>query len=75
MKKKNKVQSEPTQRISYEEQSRILDLALSKLSEELGYPIEIRDMNWKPPAEITSGSMRPLSVKPKNTGGKNEKEK
>ena len=61
MKKKNKVQSEPTQRISYEEQSRILDLALSKLSEELGYPIEIRDMNWKPPAEITSVSMRPLS--------------
>ena len=36
MKKKNKVQSEPTKRISYEEQARILDLAWMEAQVELG---------------------------------------
>ena len=62
MKKKNKVQSEPTQRISYEEQSRIVDLAWMEAQVKLGLtPEPMKDMNWKPPAEITSVSMRPLS--------------
>ena len=75
MKKKNKVQSEPTQRISYEEQARILDLAWMEAQVELGLtPEPMKDMNLVPTIETTSVSMRPLSVKPKNTGGKNEKE-
>ena len=60
MKKKNKVQSELVS-ITYEEQFEMIRESLSKLSEELGYPIEIRDMNLKPPAETTSVSMKPLS--------------
>ena len=76
MKKKNKVQSEPTQRISYEEQARILDLAWRKVQVNLGLsPEPTKDMNLVPNIETTSVSMRPLSVKPKNTGGKSEKEK
>ena len=76
MKKKNKVQSEPTQRISYEEQSRIVDLARRKVQVNLGLsPEPTKDMNLVPNIETTSVSMRPLSVKPKNTGGKSEKEK
>ena len=62
MKKKNKVQSEPTQRISYEEQSRTLNLAWMEAQVKLGLtPEPIKDMNFKPPAETTSVSMRPLS--------------
>ena len=34
-----------------------------------------KDINLGPTIETTSVSMRPLSVKPKNTGGKSEKEK
>ena len=76
MKKKNKVQSEPTQRISYEEQSRIVNLAWMEAQVKLGLtPEPMKDMNLMPTIETTSVSMRPLSVKPKNTGGKNEKEK
>ena len=76
MKKKNKVQSEPTQRISYEEQSRIVNLALMEAQVKLGLtPDPMKDMNFVPTIETTSVSMRPLSVKPKNTGGKSEKEK
>ena len=62
MKKKNKVQSEPTQRISYEEQARILDLAWMEAQVELGLtPEPMKDMNLVPTIETTSVSMRPLS--------------
>tara|TARA_B100000029_G_C17134714_1_gene800096 strand:- start:351 stop:563 length:213 start_codon:yes stop_codon:yes gene_type:complete len=62
MKKKNKVQSEPTQRISYEEQFRIVNLAWMEAQVKLGLtPEPIKDMNFKPPAETTSVSMKPLS--------------
>ena len=62
MKKKNKVQSEPTQRISYEEQSRTLDLALIEAQVNLGLsPEPTKDMNLVPTIETTSVSMRPLS--------------
>ncbi len=75
MKKKNKVQSEPTQRISYEEHTRILDLAWMEAQVELGLtPEPMKDMNLVTTIETTSITMRSLSVKPKNTGGKNEKE-
>ena len=62
MKKKNKVQSEPTQRISYEEQSRTLNLAWMEAQVKLGLtPEPIKDMNMVPTIETTSVSMRPLS--------------
>ena len=62
MKKKNKVQSEPTQRISYEEQSRTLNLAWMEAQVKLGLtPEPIKDMNLVPTIETTSVSMRPLS--------------
>ena len=62
MKKKNKVQSEPTQRISYEEQARIVDLAWRKVQVNLGLsPEPEKDMNLVPTIETTSVSMRPLS--------------
>ena len=62
MKKKNKVQSEPTQRISYEEQCRIVDLAWRKVQVNLGLsPEPEKDMNLVPTIETTSVSMRPLS--------------
>ena len=58
MKKKNKVQSEPTQRISYEEQARILDLAWMEAQVELGLtPEPMKDMNLVPPIETTSVTM------------------
>ena len=62
MKKKNKVQSEPTQRISYEEQSRIVDLAWIEAQVNLGLsPEPVKDMNLVPTIETTSVSMKPLS--------------
>ena len=76
MKKKNKVQSEPTQRISYEKKFQIVNSAIMRAQVNLGLsPEPVKDMNLVPTIETTSVSMRPLSVKPKNTAGKNEKEK